>query len=230
MQAIRLPGLYGDLLQASRMETSSDRRRRRLAGLVALHGLAAVAQRSHLRREALDQVLKGTLLPPKADGSRSPRALGNASARAIEDAFGLGVGWFDAPDPEEAPAAPAAAGYAAIAADLDVLPDIEREAFRQQLAQRAAVFRAYRDSILKAPEPTKPAASAEPTTASGLSLDFAAKRLTAPPPAPNVRYVRGAKVIENDDPQPPKSQLVIGGIEEVLLKKKRPSKKKAGDS
>lgn len=45
--------------------------------------------------QTLDQVLKGTLLPPRADGSRSPRRLGHEASTKIEDAFELGRGWFD---------------------------------------------------------------------------------------------------------------------------------------
>jgi hypothetical protein len=85
------------------METSSERRKRKLEWVVANKGgLAAVAKAADVSRASLDQILKGTLLPKKQDGTRSPRSLGDTAARAIETAFDLGTGWFDAP--VEAPA------------------------------------------------------------------------------------------------------------------------------
>lgn len=80
------------------METSDERRKRRLASLCEQYGgVRAVADLSGVAWATLDQILKGTLLPAKGDGSRSPRALGDANARAIEDAMKLGRGWFDWP-------------------------------------------------------------------------------------------------------------------------------------
>ena len=80
------------------METSDERRKRRLASLCEQHGgVRAVAELSGVAWATLDQILKGTLLPAKGDGTRSPRALGDANARAIEDAMDLGRGWFDWP-------------------------------------------------------------------------------------------------------------------------------------
>jgi hypothetical protein len=81
-----------------RMETNDERRKRRLALLCERSGgVRAVADKAGLGWEALDQVLKGTLLPPKSDGTRSPRSLGEPAARAIEEAFDLGTGWLDWP-------------------------------------------------------------------------------------------------------------------------------------
>lgn len=57
-----------------------------------------VAERAGLNPDTLMQVIKGTLLPPRRDGTRSPRSLGNEAARQIEEAFELGVGWFDEAD------------------------------------------------------------------------------------------------------------------------------------
>jgi hypothetical protein len=81
-----------------RMETSDERRKRRLGQLCQQYGgVRSVAQESGVAWATLDQILKGTLLPAKEDGTRSPRALGDANARAIEDALKLGRGWFDWP-------------------------------------------------------------------------------------------------------------------------------------
>lgn len=90
-----------DLLEIGPMETAGERRRRKLARLCEMHGRDKVAQLSGTNPFALEQVIKGTLLPPKKDGSRSARNLGDAAARAIEAAFDLGEGWFDAPDEVE---------------------------------------------------------------------------------------------------------------------------------
>ncbi len=86
---------YSKLLEGA-METGNDRRKRKLAALVGEYGLAKVASQAKVNPAALDQVLKGVLLPAKADGSRSARSLGDAAARRIEAAFQLGSGWFDA--------------------------------------------------------------------------------------------------------------------------------------
>lgn len=92
------------LLDNRRMETTKERRKRRLKWLSEQHTLLAVAAKAGVNYASLDQVLKGTLLPPKADGSRSPRSLGDPSAHAIEDAYALGRGWFDLPGDEGMPA------------------------------------------------------------------------------------------------------------------------------
>lgn len=77
------------------METSDERRLRKLRELCDAHGVDEVAVRADLSPPALRQIVKGTLLPQKKDGSREPRALGNDAARAIERAYGLPRGWFD---------------------------------------------------------------------------------------------------------------------------------------
>lgn len=61
-------------------------------------GLVYVADRAELSSNTLDQVVKGVLLPARRDGTRSPRTLGDQAARRIEQALGLGNGWFDADD------------------------------------------------------------------------------------------------------------------------------------
>jgi hypothetical protein len=81
-----------------RMETNDERRRRKLSALCERHGgVRALAELTGVAWATLDQILKGTLLPKKDDGTRSPRALGDANARAIEEALDLGRGWFDWP-------------------------------------------------------------------------------------------------------------------------------------
>lgn len=80
------------------METANERRKRKLAELVVRHGLDAIASKADVSKASLDQILKGTLLPRKQDGTRSPRSLGDAAAAAIETALELGAGWFDATD------------------------------------------------------------------------------------------------------------------------------------
>lgn len=86
------------LVLQGRMESKDDRRYRRLKKLAESHGgVRAIAEKAGLKWASLDQVIKKTALPAKKDGSISPRSLGDASAEAIEDAYGLGRGWFDWP-------------------------------------------------------------------------------------------------------------------------------------
>ena len=81
------------------METANDRRLRKLKALIEEKGgVEAVATAASISAQSLDQILKGTLLPKKADGTRSKRSLGDAAAWEIEDAYGLGRGWFDMSD------------------------------------------------------------------------------------------------------------------------------------
>lgn len=77
------------------METNSERRRRKLADLCAERGIVKVAERAGLNWQSLDQIIKKTLLPPKKDGTRSVKNLGDDAARKIEQAESLGEGWFD---------------------------------------------------------------------------------------------------------------------------------------
>lgn len=89
------------------METISERRTRKLIALAkAKGGIGVIADDCDLSTAALDQVVKGTLLPAKSDGTRSKKALGNKAARAIEERYGLGRGWFDIEDASAMPAAP----------------------------------------------------------------------------------------------------------------------------
>jgi len=80
------------------METNSERRRRKLAELCAQKGLHQVAENAGLNWASLDQIIKKTLLPPKKDGTRSVKNLGDDAARKIEHAENLGEGWFDSID------------------------------------------------------------------------------------------------------------------------------------
>lgn len=83
------------------METNAERRRRKLRTLVTKHGgYPALGALVGLSAESLEQVVKGTLLPPKkGGGERTPRGIGDSAARAIEGALNLERGWFDN-DPE----------------------------------------------------------------------------------------------------------------------------------
>lgn len=104
-----------EMLEIAPMETAAERRRRKLALLCEQRGRAVVAEKSGLSSVALEQIIKGVLLPAKADGTRSPRSLGDRAARAIEAAFSLGEGWFDAAD--AAPVVSDAAMLVALAYD-----------------------------------------------------------------------------------------------------------------
>lgn len=96
LQAIRFCAATSDPIEPAPMETNDERRKRKLRQLAALHGLDALADAAGLKgSESLDQILKGVKLPPKADGTRSERSLGDESARKIELALGLERGWFD---------------------------------------------------------------------------------------------------------------------------------------
>lgn len=79
------------------METKDARRTRKLGLLIdaTAGGLDAIAIKAEVHPQYLKQIVKGVLLPPKRDGTRSPRALGDAAAEKIEDAYELGRGWFD---------------------------------------------------------------------------------------------------------------------------------------
>lgn len=82
------------------METNTQRRTRKLIKLCESSGTKNIAERSGLSVLYLDQIIKGVLLPVKKDGTRSERRLGDDAARKIEQAEGLGHGWFDQPEAE----------------------------------------------------------------------------------------------------------------------------------
>lgn len=77
------------------METNAERRRRKLEWLCGKKGIYEVAKGAGMNWQSLDQVIKRSLLPPKKDGTRSIKNLGEAAARKIEKSENLGVGWFD---------------------------------------------------------------------------------------------------------------------------------------
>lgn len=105
------------------METSAERRRRKLTQLCRERGVKNVADRAGVSWQSLNQVIQGTLLPAKKDGSRTPRSLGDDAARKIEDAERLGLGWFDAADHQPATAVTAAAPSVTLLQALQVLDD-----------------------------------------------------------------------------------------------------------
>jgi len=88
------------------METSTERRRRKLTELCVERGMDKVAERAGLNPIYLDQIIKGVLLPLKKDGSRSMRSLGDDAAQKIEAAEELGRGWFDKEDRPQAASTP----------------------------------------------------------------------------------------------------------------------------
>lgn len=94
-QANRFCAGQSDWLKRPSMETNEDRRRRKLGELCLRHGRDDVAEAAGLSVEYLDQIIKGVKLPPKKDGTRSQRELGDSAARRIESAFSLAVGWLD---------------------------------------------------------------------------------------------------------------------------------------
>jgi hypothetical protein len=80
------------------MDTNAEIRRRRLVELCNQEGgVRVVADKAKMNWQALDQIIKKVLLPQKADGTRSPRTLGDDTARKLEEVFDLGRGWFDWP-------------------------------------------------------------------------------------------------------------------------------------
>ena len=88
----------GEGLPRNDMEAGWERRRRKLERLVSLYGKTSIAAQAGLNSAFLDQVLKEVLLPAKADGTRSPRKLGDQAARRIEAALALPRNWLDAED------------------------------------------------------------------------------------------------------------------------------------
>ena len=90
--------VFGDVLER-RMNTNDEVRRRRLARLCKDidGGLIAVAENAGLSPAYLDQIMKRVLLPERADGTRSARALSDQAARQIEVAHGVTPGWLDWP-------------------------------------------------------------------------------------------------------------------------------------
>ena len=122
MEPIRSTKFFDAKLHCGQMEPNNTLRQRKLKALAlkykAQGGLTHIAAMIEANPASLDQVVKGVLLKPKADGTRTPKSLGHATARKIEAAFGLGEGWFDSPE-ESAQLAPDAW---AIAESFDALP------------------------------------------------------------------------------------------------------------
>lgn len=184
------------------METQADRRLRKLRWLCATFkdkgGLQFVADEAQLNVNTLDQVLKGVLLPPKADGSRSPRKLGDLAVERMEaaPALGLGRGWFDTDDGyddfEVIPPAPALATALPVVLDaiaraparaelrnlLQMLVDADSPHYRQRLAE-----------LLAAPP-------IEDVTATGRPGLGAARMLAAEPPKVDIGAKHRVKILK----------------------------------
>lgn len=90
-------------------------------------GLKVLAADCGLSYGSLDQIIKGVPLPPKADGTRSERSLGDDAARSIEKRYGLERGWFDS-DPKADPTDPPT-----LAEALDVLAEALQSAGKDEL-------------------------------------------------------------------------------------------------
>lgn len=80
------------------METGPQRRKRKLIELIKQHGVRKLAEQANLNWQSLDQIAKGVKNEPRQDGTQTEKNLGNAAARALELAWGLGEGWFDRDD------------------------------------------------------------------------------------------------------------------------------------
>lgn len=154
-------------------ETAQERRRRKLAWLCEKLSLGKVAELSGVHPAYLDQIIKGVLLPAKEDGTRNPRGLGNAKARAIETTVpGLYVGWFDAPD-EQPKLSDDATKYAML---YDRMNETEQQRFRLLLI-------AARD----AKSPTIIAPPDDPLNGKDAIGDSGLTDLEPPPPPPKKR-------------------------------------------
>ena len=77
------------------METNDERWRRKLTDLEREHGLDRLAEVADMNPAYITQIIKGTKLPAKKDGSRSERSLGDTAARSIERGLSLERGWLD---------------------------------------------------------------------------------------------------------------------------------------
>ena len=75
------------------METTDDRRKRKLQALCNEYGLKPFAKKVGMSSGAIDQILKGVI------GTKMvrPKSRSTESACRIEDKLGLGRGWFDWP-------------------------------------------------------------------------------------------------------------------------------------
>ena len=142
-QAFRFGHKRRPPIQPLLMETRAERRKRKLIALrdqfTARGGHVHIADEAGVSAEALDQVIKGVLLPAKKDGTRTPRSLGDTAARAIEQAFNLGRGWFDADegDRQRAKRREISETDWATLADFKLLPDEEQDVYRKQFRSRA---------------------------------------------------------------------------------------------
>ena len=134
------------------VETHDERRLRKLQALCNQHGVDQVAVHAELSPAALRQIIKGTMLQPKKDGTRKPRALGDDSARAIELAYGLGRGWFD----NDAPAGALPADALAVAEAFNALSGPTRQTMFATLQNLLAMTAAMQDAGPASQTPSEP--------------------------------------------------------------------------
>lgn len=142
-----------EALDNAGVETNNERRLRKLIEVCAAHGgHVAVAKAAKLNPATLDQILKKVPLPPKkGDGSRSERALGDPAARAIEEAYGLGRGWFDN-DGDNIDMNPKELQLLGLFRELDpVLQGVIIENVREAVEQRARMAERMRESVREKP-------------------------------------------------------------------------------
>jgi hypothetical protein len=147
------------------MLTNSELRKRKLERLgvefAQAGGLAWIADEAGVSYEYLTQIVKGVLLKPKADGTRTARSLGDKLARKIEGVCAKPIGWFDAPlDPP-----PLGPDSLAIAEAFEALPDDtpERQWKRQFLY--AQILGMLRDAAAAPSSAPAPALAVQPTAA-----------------------------------------------------------------
>ena len=133
-----------DKLLQARMVTNAQLRKGKLQHLAdecaGLGGIMHIAVLAECNPGTLDQILKGVLLKPRQDGTRTPRSLGNALARKIERVFNMPEGWFDVPDASSGLAADAQA-LAEQFNDLPMQTALQREQRQALYWQLGALIR-----------------------------------------------------------------------------------------
>jgi hypothetical protein len=96
---LRMSYVIADMLKNGMTTNDTVRRHRLVLLAAAAGGLQKLADLPAKKQSwaALDQVIKRTPLPAKADGSISQKSLGDRAARDLELATGHAPGWLDWP-------------------------------------------------------------------------------------------------------------------------------------